>query len=186
MRQKIFIRIIFIFAGLLFGGCMDDTQSDNTDFELKEGDRLPSFRIEKNDGDTIATNDLYGKISVIMLFNTSCPDCRQEIPRMQEVYNWYYEHPEVEFLCISRAEERLSVEKFWTENNITLPFSPQSTTDVFKLFADYTIPRIYVADKTLVIRAAFNDNPIATAEDIIRNIDELLKYDVFGMLRQTP
>lgn len=58
-------------------------------------------------------------------------------------------------MCISRAENEESVEAYWQKNGLSLPFSGQSDEAVYNLFAQHTIPRIYVIDTSGIIRYQF-------------------------------
>ena len=75
---------------------------------------------------------------------------------MQKVFADY--GAKVQFLCVSRAEGATSVQKFWTENALTLPYSAQETKDVYSLFATSTIPRVYVSDVSGVVRKCFTES----------------------------
>ncbi|WP_455671938.1 TlpA family protein disulfide reductase [Phocaeicola sp.] len=144
--------------------CIGEDDPEPGTVELIPGDELPEFSVVMNDGETITDESLRGKTSLIVFFNTGCPDCKKELPVIQRVYD---ECPEVTIVCISRNEEAPSIEKYWNDNGLTLPYSAQSNADVFHLFAKSQIPRIYVVDAELIIRQVFTDNPLATFEELV-------------------
>ena len=79
------ISAIFFSIFLLVGCINEDVPSG----EVKVGDRLPAFEVVMNDGTVVTDASLIGKVSVVMFFHTSCPDCRQALPRVQEIYDEY-------------------------------------------------------------------------------------------------
>lgn len=152
---------------LLCTSCINEKEPSSAN-DIAVGDRLPQFEVTLNDGTTVSTKDLEGKKSVIVFFNTLCGDCRDELPVLQQAYE--EAGSEAVFICISREEGKEAVQKFWDENSLTLPYSAQETRDVYNLFASNVIPRLYIADKDLVVTHVFTDNPIATKEEIINGI----------------
>ncbi len=61
------------------------TDSDPVNSGVAVGDSLPHFAVTLNNGHTLATDSLKGKISVITFFNTSCRDCRKELPEIDKL-----------------------------------------------------------------------------------------------------
>lgn len=154
----------------MFVGCIDGDDNGYKDFELGRGDALPNFSIVNNLSDTITTSDFKGKIGIIVFFNTSCPDCRAELPVVQRVYERYASDSDYLFICISRDEAAESVSFFWEKNALTMPYSAQSSKSVFNKFASHTVPRIFISDRRGVVAASFDDNPIASETDLLSSI----------------
>lgn len=134
-------------------GCISDPAPDYGDgdgWKVAVGDPLPEFDITLDDGRRVTPETLRGDTVVICLFNTGCPDCRRELPLLQQEYDKRNRHtepdkPEISFICIARNEEASEIRRYWEENSLTLPYSAQSDDNVFLLFADWGIPRIIVA-----------------------------------------
>ena len=76
--------MIFCLAGMLMTGCIKDKQ---TGADLKVGDVLPDFEVVMNDGSVVTDEILKEKVSVVMFFHTTCPDCQQALPIMQNIYD---------------------------------------------------------------------------------------------------
>lgn len=140
------------------------TEDDEGGEELAVGDTIPAFEVEMNDGKILTRDSLKGRESMIVFFNTDCPDCRKELPVL-EIF-WQRHKPEVTLACISRQEKSDKIEKYWKENDLTLPYSAQEDRTIYNLFAKTSIPRIYIADKNLIIRKVYTDNPLATLEEL--------------------
>lgn len=129
--------------------CVND--DDPGEWSLAAGDRLPDFTVTLNDGSRLSAADLNGHQAVIVLFNTSCPDCREELPRLQLDYE---QRPEGEvWVCIARDEEATSIARFWADHNLSMPYSPQPDRRVYNLFASTGIPRIYRANPAGIIES---------------------------------
>lgn len=136
---------------------------------VRVGDRLPAFEVMMNDGRTVSDETLAGSVAVICFFNTGCNDCRRELPVLQRAFDEYGER--ATFVCISRSELAESVEKFWQEKGLTLPYSAQPDTRIYRCFAGHTIPRIYVADKQGTVKFIF-----------VEKVSEKALHDALGSL----
>lgn len=93
---------------------------------------------------------------------------------MERVYRMYVESGDVTFLAVSREESAESVLGYWTENELSIPFSAQGDRVVYNLFASSCIPRIYISDGNLRVRAVYADSPLATEEDLKGMLRSLL------------
>ncbi|MCH5241986.1 MAG: TlpA family protein disulfide reductase [Muribaculaceae bacterium] len=142
---KPLIKLFFWLGLLLVSSCVNDNEPAGGNVSLY--DKLPQFSIVMNTGETFNTQNLMGKISLIMFFNTNCPDCQKELPVIQELWEIYAEDDNVVIIPISREEGEEEILEYWTENNLSLPFSPQENRDIYSLFAKSIIPRIYISDR---------------------------------------
>lgn len=162
---------------LLCCSCITE-DSPSGEERIGVGDVLPDFTVTLNDGTTFSSEDLYGMVSLVVFFHTSCPDCQQELPVLQRVYeNYATSRQQVRVVCISREEGVSAVSAYWKENGLSLPYSAQEDKQIYSLFADSTIPRIYVVDKHLTVQAVYTDDPLATYEDLCGWVDRLLAVD---------
>ncbi|MBD5355762.1 MAG: TlpA family protein disulfide reductase [Bacteroides sp.] len=139
------------------------------------GDPLPRFEVMLNNGKTVSTATLQGEVGVIIFFSTSCGDCQRELPNLETVYRYFEENGSVEMLAISREENPENVERFWQENELTIPYSVQTDRRVYNLFATVGVPRVYITDKHNIIVSAFDDSDIPSPEQLIEIIDEILQ-----------
>ncbi len=153
---------------MLVLGCISCLQDDAPKAEerVRVGDKLPRFDVVMNDGSRLSTSRLEGKVSVLVFFSTGCPDCRKELPVVQQLYDIYKDNAEVEIACISRAEGENSIKAYWQEQGLTLPYSAQTDRTVYELFCTTGIPRIYIASPSSTVQFIFTDNPLATLDDL--------------------
>ena len=164
-------RIILFAAMILLAGCIKEKQ---TAVDLKTGDSIPDFRVEMNDGRTVTDEDLKGKVSVVMFFHTSCPDCQQALPRVQQLYDAYASDV-VSFALISREEGEDEIMSFWREKGLEMPFSAQKDRKVYEKFAKTRIPRIYMNDKDGIIRYVFTDDPVPSYDELESSLESLIR-----------
>lgn len=146
-------------------GCVSEEEKEEST-GIRVGDSLPEFSVVMNDGQVVDRETLRGKPSCVVFFNTSCGDCRKEFPVLESIYQVYGVSGRVNFVLISREESSESVAGYWQENGLSMPYSAQTDRSVYNLFASSAIPRIYVSDEDLNVRAVYTDSPLATEEDL--------------------
>ncbi|EJW96657.1 antioxidant, AhpC/TSA family [gut metagenome] len=160
------------FCCCLLTACLSEDESDSEAGSLKAGDTVPAFTVVMNDGEPLSSAELRGEVAVILFFNTRCKDCQQELPVIQRIYEDYGSR--IRLVGISREDGLASVTNYWQAFGLTFPFSPQEGRDVYALFAQSRIPRVYLVDRTLTIRKVYADSPLATYEDLSADLDFLL------------
>lgn len=137
--------ILTALACLFISGCVTEPEGGVI---LKVGDMMPRFEAQTLDGDVVSPQTLRGSESVIVFFNTDCPDCRRELPEIQKQADT--EIPlGVRYICISREEGKEKVEAYWKENGFTMPVSPQPSRDIYSRFAKSGIPVSFRFDSNL-------------------------------------
>ena len=162
--------IWIIVLGLILSACIKERQGE----ELLVGDRLPDFEVMMNDGSVVTDDILSYGVSVIMFFHTSCPDCQQALPRMQQIYD-EYASKEVFFALISREEDTRDIEAYFSKKGLELPYSAQNDREVYSLFAQTRIPRIYICEKGGIIRYIFTDDPVPTYDLLKSSLDSVIR-----------
>lgn len=117
------------------------------------GDTVPYFSVVMDDGRTISSRSQLGIEYAIVFFTTTCPDCREEFPKIQEAWENLppTDDKRLRIVCISREEDSQSVSEYWHEHDLTLPFSAQTDRTVYSLFASEGVPRIYVVNPEGII-----------------------------------
>ena len=76
---------------------------------------------------------------------------------------------------ISREQDKDEIQTYWQENNLTLPYSPQTSRETYSLFAQSRIPRIYISDKDCIIREIFTDDQLPTYADIEKALTSVIE-----------
>lgn len=168
MRNRIKTICFLLLGSIWLNSCIDDEGEEGT-VNLRAGDAVPAFSVIMDNGRAVSDELLKGTVSLIVFFNTGCPDCREELPVLQKIYEKYA--PKINMVCISRDEGARDIAEYWKDNHLTLPYSAQENRTVYYLFAKSGIPRVYLVDKKLVIRNVFTDKPLASFEDLSSAIE---------------
>lgn len=162
---------LLILAFVFPSSCIEEEQLSDDIIVL--GSCLPDFEVTMNDGVVITGEILRSVPSVVMFFHTSCPDCRQTLPRVQHLYDEYAHHG-VRFALISREEDETSVSTYWNENGLTMPYSAQTDRRIYELFAYRRVPRVYVSDSVGMVQYIFTDAPIPTYDELNEAVEDVL------------
>lgn len=160
--MKFYLLSVVLLAVCVMASCISESVPDSG--EVKLGSLLPQFRIQLNDGTRLTTDDLFGKPSVLVFFSTTCPDCQQELPVVEQLFKQYSD--QIYLVCISRGEGDAVLSAFWKEHNLTMPYSAQETADVYHLFANTGVPRIYVSNADLIVKVMYDDANMPKLDDL--------------------
>lgn len=142
---------------LIVMGCNSIHEEDEVIERVKVGDRVPSFSVEMvTDAgrSTFSTAHLTGE-SVIVFFNTWCPDCQRELPKLNDYYIRHRDDVNFQMIAISRGEGEDTVAPFWEEYGLQIPYSAQQDQRVFDLFASSVIPRVYFVSEQGIVTSIF-------------------------------
>lgn len=157
-----------------FSGCIGEEENiDRNGANISVGDTLPSLSLTLSDGKVISDTELNNKVSLIILFSTSCPDCQKQLPIVDRLYNTIKEDEDIICFGISREQGESIVSKYCLNNQLSLPYSAQETREIYSLFAQSGVPRIYIADKNRVVQFISTDNPLANYDVLLNKINEL-------------
>ena len=107
---------------------------------------MPAFTIS-NETETVSTADLQNKMALIIFFSTTCGDCRQALPEMDRLYTTYLNHPSVRVLLIARGQTEKEVRAYLDTTQYDPDFFTDPDKKVYSLFADNTIPRLFLSGK---------------------------------------
>ncbi|MFH0761559.1 MAG: TlpA disulfide reductase family protein [Bacteroidota bacterium] len=115
---------------------------------LKVSDDMPEFTLKTLDGNTVSSDDLYGKVVLINFFATWCPPCNLELPLLEkDIWAKYKDDENFVLLVIDREEPADKVAPFVKKKKFTMPFYLDPKREVYGLFATKFIPRNYLFDK---------------------------------------
>lgn len=151
--MKLRISILLVLVCLLTS-CIKEKQAGA---DLGVGDRIPDFEVTLNDGRVVSGAHLSDGVCCIVFFTTGCSDCRLTLPHIQKAYD-EYSGKGVQFVLISREDDATSVDRYWIQQEFTMPYSAQSDRDIYELFARTRVPRVYIC-KDGQIKQIFTDQP---------------------------
>lgn len=171
MKRVKFITVLLLCFCIF--GCKDKIfEEDNNVYgNVQVGEKVPDFSVTMSDGTKVSNQDLIGYNSLIMFFNVECGDCKKELPIVNTFYKEHQNDADFKVVCISREQTQLeSIPKFWQENNLVLPYSPQDTRTIYNIFAKNIIPRLYFCNKSGKVVSMFSDNTEYTYLDTEKNV----------------
>lgn len=147
------VKYLLILCAFLLSACVNDPEpDDNRDSRIKRGDTVPAFTITLDNGTTFTSPGDFANAesTLLVFFNTSCPDCQEELDKIQQQLN---EADAPRIICISRAEDATSVKKYWDEHSLTLTYAAVPDRSIYNLFAVQGIPRTYLVSKSGIVIA---------------------------------
>ena len=142
---------------LLLTGCSSINEGNNVTERVNVGDRVPLFTVDVvNDGvhSTFSTAQLTGE-TVIVFFNTTCPDCQRDLPKLNQYYLKHKVDEGFQMVAISREEGEEDVAAYWKDNGLQIPYSAQNDRRIYELFASSIIPRIYFVSAQGIVTRVF-------------------------------
>lgn len=142
---------------LLMTGCSSIEDDNEVTERVNVGDRVPLFTVDVvNDGvhSTFSTAQLTGE-TVIVFFNTTCPDCQRDLPKLNQYYLKHKADEGFQMVAISRAEGEEDVAAYWKDKGLQIPYSAQNDRRIYELFASSIIPRIYFVSAQGVVTRIF-------------------------------
>jgi thiol-disulfide isomerase/thioredoxin len=147
--------IILINAVLCLGGCVSES-NDKIVNHVKVGDAVPKFTVKGTNGTgnvTFEAGDFEGQRSVIVFFQTTCGDCRREMPKVYEAWRYFADtevYPPVQFILVSRGESAAAVADYWASETETkpsfesMPYYLDPGRVAYDKFANSYVPRLYL------------------------------------------
>jgi peroxiredoxin len=152
-------------VALSLAGCIDG--EDDGRGALATGTPMPEFSVTGPSG-MVSAADLAGKRTVVILFRTTCPDCRRELPKVEAAFKAVGAEENIEFVAISKESEAV-VAQYWAEAEYTLPYYIDGDGSAFAAFAVQFVPTLYIfgSDGKLVYAA------IEDAEGLLSQIEKL-------------
>ena len=129
---------------LLLLSCIKDEKEDVINY-IEENDKLPEFTVKSPTGEELHSDDLSGNTTLLVFFVTTCGDCKREL-----------------------------VNAFWKEQNFTMPFYLDPNEKVFSLFANSTIPRVYLVNRENIVTWMAVEQMSLSAKQLIGKIEQIM------------
>ncbi len=148
--KKIFLLTIFVafLSIMILTGCQNT--SANVETGSNVGQRLEVVSLSDLNGSKI-TLPVEGKISIINLWATWCPPCREEMPELQAFYNKYKNDSSIAIYLINHAESTQQIKDFMQKNNYDMPILTDDKNIGVKMLQTRGIPTTVVVDKKGIV-----------------------------------
>ena len=143
-------RILLVLAALAaLVSCKNAGKDADSEYAVdmfKQGDVLPAFSLPDRTGAIRTPADFAGKYVVYDFWATWCPDCREDVPAMKELYAEYGD--KVAFVGISFDTDPEKLDAFVEENGIgwvqLSDFVTKKESKVAEQFRVKWIPSMYL------------------------------------------
>ena len=131
---------------LLLAGCSIGFSRDTG------GEKIaPDFQLKNLEGELVTLRDFRGKPVLINFWATWCPPCREEMPYLQQVYDEWTSKGLI-LLTIDIGESPTTINKFFAENNLSLPVLLDTDKEIGQAYGITGIPETFLIDKDGIIR----------------------------------
>ncbi|WP_159637029.1 TlpA family protein disulfide reductase [Sphingobacterium composti Ten et al. 2007 non Yoo et al. 2007] len=119
------------------------------EWKVEVGEQTPKFVVKGKKDKVFSSESLKGKVVLLNFFATWCPPCREELPRLQrEIWDELKTEKDLAVFVLGREEGWDKLDPFMEKHNYTFPIFPDLKREVFGLFADQSIPRNVILDRT--------------------------------------
>lgn len=170
MRKLIVIAVFLL--PILLCGCISDLANQGRE-KLKVGDKMPVFSMMYN-GELVTNESLSGRVTLMLFFRISCPDCVKELPAIQGIYDEYSSNSDVKIMLISVRDEVDAISTFWRNNQYTMTYECCSDESFLDLFGIAYVPQIYIFNRDNTVGFAYDDGVMKPQSDLSANIMSLL------------
>lgn len=177
--KKIFLIVSVIVIGLSACNLKDKKAKKEHEQDVikstltQVGQQVPEFSYITLNNDTIAINDLKGKVVFINFFATSCPICIKELPYVQnEIWTKHKDNENFELIVFGREHIAEQMIAFKEKNGYMFNIVPDPERKIYSLFADRYIPRNYVLDRNgnIIYQATgFDEEEFAKLKEVINS-----------------
>ena len=117
---------------------------------LAVGDKAPPLEVTLLDGSVMNTEDFLGTPMWVNFMATWCPQCRDELPMMEDYANQLGN--QMNILVVDVGENRDAVKAFMKSLKFTLPVGVDDNGSVQQTWGAYALPIHYWLDEQGIVR----------------------------------
>lgn len=132
------------------------------------------FAVRNEEGMSIHSSELRGKVVFINFWASWCPSCRAEFPSVQKFYEKYRSNPDLVFLTVNLDDNPELGKTYLKEKGFTVPFFTVESA-IPKEIYDGSLPTTVVLDKKGEIRLRHTGVADYSKDSFYAEIDKLLK-----------
>lgn len=132
------------------------------------GKPLPSFRLAREDGESLSDVTLKGRWTVIAFTGAWCGDSRADAPHLAALGSAVAQDPGLDIVAVhvdARYGTYLSVGDFFHRNGIRMPVALDTDRDIYRALEMSWVPSYLVVDPQGVVRGFRTDLSHETANE---------------------
>jgi len=159
-----------------FASCIKEESEDTGDEVInyvQVGDVLPTFSVSDGAGNILTNEDFKGKKSYLVFFVTTCKDCARELPRVEQIWRQVKDDPDYQIVAIARKQGKEETDTYWNNNNYTMPKYLDTDRKVYEMFANITVPRIYLIDREGIVQWMGIETFTPSDDELLKKITSL-------------
>jgi len=184
-RRRLFQYIpLFFFVFVLLPGCflVDNPYQPNPPSETPTNPtptpyvspNAIDFTLSDLDGNQYSLSEFRGKPVLVAFFSFLCPHCRNEMPRIQNLYVKYKESQNLVVLGVGVSSSIEQLRQFQSQYGLTFPILNDYNRDVYHQFFSSGIPAILLINKSGEVAYSYNQSELSQVE-----IENLLNRYIF-------
>jgi thiol-disulfide isomerase/thioredoxin len=104
------------------------------------------FKLSDLNGNMVSLSDFKGKIVFLNFWTTWCPECRYEMPLMQNLYT-HFKVKDFAMVAINMNEQAFVVKKYFKKNKLTFTVLLDLINELAAPFGIRGIPTTYIVDR---------------------------------------
>ena len=112
---------------------------------INEGATAPDFTLTDLEGNTVQLSQLQGTPVLLNFYNSTCPWCQTEMPRLADVYR-RQEEVSVHILGVVTADDQTTAAAFAKDKRIEFPSVLDSEHQVSAAYAIERVPTVLLID----------------------------------------
>ncbi len=110
------------------------------------GLEAPGFVLLDSDGTPVELSRFRGKTIFLHFWASWCPNCREELPSIQALYNRRKSDPDFAFLSISYREDPAKSMKYLKANNYDIPLYTDPGEKAARTYGVTGVPETFIID----------------------------------------
>lgn len=123
----------------------DMDNKDDMKNEMQEYNKAVDFTLKDLDGNDVSLSDFQGKKIFLNFWATWCPNCREEMPHMEELSKAYKD--EVVIVAVDVGEPKKTVANYVENNNLTFKVLLDEESDIATKFGITGFPTSVLLDE---------------------------------------
>jgi thiol-disulfide isomerase/thioredoxin len=119
------------------------------------GQRLPELNFTDSTGKAMRFEDFRGRVLFVNMVGSWCPYCRQDVPRVQALYDALQDEPGIAFVLLNSGEGYATTKRWFERERYTLPLYNTGTAGGHRFDVGerrFTLPTTFIVDGNGIIQ----------------------------------